>query len=227
VKDEGATGLIVAGYGLDDGFPSVYSINIEGILLGKLKHTEIQEEAVITTYSRGRVVSFAQTDVIDRLLDGVDPGFIHNSANLVEKGIERIGSRLEEFGKTRRWTKAEKTARAEAIAELAEIAKEEYYEAADAMTQEFRLEFEGMIAMMPRTELIEFAEALINITAIERKAGSDQGSVGGPVDVAFITKHEGFVWIKRKHYFDADKNPRYFWRNFRVKPTPASLEGEQ
>jgi len=61
-----------------------------------------------------------------------------------------------------------------------------------------------MIALMPKVELIELAEALVSITAIERKATSDEGTVGGPVDVAFISKHEGFVWIKRKHYFKPD-----------------------
>ena len=71
-----------------------------------------------------------------------------------------------------------------------------------------------MIALMPKMELIELAEALISITAIERKATSDEGTVGGPIDVAFITKHEGFVWIKRKHYFEPGLNPRYFWRKY-------------
>ena len=72
-----------------------------------------------------------------------------------------------------------------------------------------------MVAMMPKQELIELAEALVSITAVERKATSDEGTVGGLIDVAFITKHEGFVWIKRKHYFEKDLNPTYFWRKIR------------
>jgi hypothetical protein len=87
------------------------------------------------------------------------------------------------------------------------------------MQDDFKIEFERMIAMMPKIELIEFAEALVNITAIERKATTDQGTVGGPIDVAFVSKHEGFVWIKRKFYFPAALNPRYFWRKFHVGRT--------
>ena len=78
-----------------------------------------------------------------------------------------------------------------------------------------------MVAMMPKQELIELAEALVSITAVERKATSDAGTVGGPIDVAFITKHEGLVWIKRKHYFDRGLNPRYFWREFGIPPSGA------
>ncbi len=36
--------------------------------------------------------------------------------------------------------------------------------------------------------------------------------VGGPVDVTVKTKGDGFVWIKRKHYFSADINHHYFER---------------
>jgi len=81
--------------------------------------------------------------------------------------------------------------------------------------------------MMPKVELIEFAEALISITAIERKATSDQGTVGGAIDVAFINKHEGFVWIKRKHYFDAGLNPRYFWRKYPPQSGSKANDGTQ
>ena len=35
----------------------------------------------------------------------------------------------------------------------------------------------------------------------------------GPVDVAVITKGDGFVWLKRKHYFPAELNPHYFERS--------------
>jgi hypothetical protein len=31
--------------------------------------------------------------------------------------------------------------------------------------------------------------------------------VGGPTEVAAITKHEGFKWVKRKLYYHDDLNP--------------------
>ena len=37
-------------------------------------------------------------------------------------------------------------------------------------------------------------------------------TVGGPVDVAVITKNEGLVWIKRKLFFDPGLNSRYLQR---------------
>jgi hypothetical protein len=43
-------------------------------------------------------------------------------------------------------------------------------------------------------------------------------SVGGPIDVAVISKIDGFVWIKRKHYFDPALNHQFF-SNYFQKPT--------
>ena len=40
-------------------------------------------------------------------------------------------------------------------------------------------------------------------------------SVGGPVDVAVISKGDGFIWIKRKHYFDPSLNSHFFTNYFK------------
>jgi hypothetical protein len=32
-------------------------------------------------------------------------------------------------------------------------------------------------------------------------------TVGGPVEIAAITKHEGFKWVQRKHFFSSEFNP--------------------
>lgn len=63
-----------------------------------------------------------------------------------------------------------------------------------------------VVASMPKEELAVLAEALINLTALKRKASRDQETVGGPTDVAVISKGDGFIWIKRKHYFDPGLN---------------------
>ena len=39
---------------------------------------------------------------------------------------------------------------------------------------------------------------------------SDIGTVGGPIDVAVISKGDGFIWIDRKHYFEREKNEHFF-----------------
>ncbi|MEK6282290.1 MAG: hypothetical protein AABN95_18185 [Acidobacteriota bacterium] len=54
------------------------------------------------------------------------------------------------------------------------------------------------------------ADALVSLTSTKRRVTMDLETVGGPIDVAIISKGDGFVWIKRKHYFEADSNPQFF-----------------
>lgn len=68
------------------------------------------------------------------------------------------------------------------------------------------------IGALPFDELSNLCESLIKVTSLKRKVQPDLETVGGDVDVAIITKGDGFIWTKRKHYFNADLNPQFFDR---------------
>ena len=53
------------------------------------------------------------------------------------------------------------------------------------------------------------AESLIYLTYLKRRITFAEESVGGAVDVAIISKGDGFVWIKRKLYFDSKLNEHF------------------
>lgn len=69
-----------------------------------------------------------------------------------------------------------------------------------------------MIEFLPKQDLAYMAESLVNLTAFKRKISNDNETVGGPIDVAIISKGDGFIWVKRKHYFDKELNHHYFSR---------------
>jgi hypothetical protein len=47
-------------------------------------------------------------------------------------------------------------------------------------------------------DMANLAESLISITNLQRHITSSEETVGGPIDVAVITKTGGFQWIKQK-----------------------------
>jgi hypothetical protein len=55
-------------------------------------------------------------------------------------------------------------------------------------------------------------ETLINLQSLKEKVTKNSETVGGPVDVAIITKNEGLIWVKRKHFFDIELNSRFALR---------------
>ena len=60
---------------------------------------------------------------------------------------------------------------------------------------------------MPIQDAIELAEFLVDATIQFVRFSPGSPTVGGPVEVACITKHEGFRWVARKHYFSTHLNP--------------------
>jgi hypothetical protein len=219
VPSELGSGIIVAGFGTDDMYPCLHTVEVDGRVLGKLKVTALRSENIARSLDGGQVIYFAQTDVIERLLSGADPRFIGATAEFIGRAVVQVAEAVEKALRPK--TAGKRSAkRQQLLDEIVELVTTEYQEeTTKTLREEFSREFDRMVAMMPKQELIEFAEALVSITAVERKATSDVGTVGGPIDVAFITKHEGFVWIKRKHYFNKDFNPRYFWREYGAPPT--------
>jgi hypothetical protein len=182
--------------------------------MGRLKYSKIDEKAKIEKPELGYAVSFAQRDVIERLLSGADPRFIKKTSDFLAEVAQQLSPIIVD-ALIEKSSRKRKKSEGQRIQKVLEVIKDKYIsDTSPSFLAEFREEFDRMIALMPKVELIELAEALVSITAIERKATSDEGTVGGPVDVAFISKHEGFVWIKRKHYFKPDLNPRYFWRKY-------------
>jgi len=61
---------------------------------------------------------------------------------------------------------------------------------------------------MPIQDAIDVARFLAETTIMFTHFLPQAPTVGGPIDIATITKHEGFKWVTRKHYFDEKFNRR-------------------
>ncbi len=60
----------------------------------------------------------------------------------------------------------------------------------------------------PIQDAIALAKFLVETTiGFIRFAVARPKTVGGPIEIATITKHEGFKWVQRKHFFSTEFNP--------------------
>ena len=64
------------------------------------------------------------------------------------------------------------------------------------------------------TEMARMAETLVSLESFRQQVTLKDETVGGPIDVAVITRGDGFIWIKRKHYFDRRLNHHFFANYF-------------
>ncbi len=60
---------------------------------------------------------------------------------------------------------------------------------------------------MPIQDAIDVARFAVETAAKYAKYGLRHETIGGPIDIAAITKHENFRWVARKHYYTAEFNP--------------------
>ncbi len=61
---------------------------------------------------------------------------------------------------------------------------------------------------MPIQDAIDLADWLVHNAIMYSRFLPGAATVGGPIEIAVVTKHEGFKWIKRKHYYESSLNPQ-------------------
>ncbi|MDD2716782.1 MAG: hypothetical protein PHW04_12890 [Candidatus Wallbacteria bacterium] len=92
------------------------------------------------------------------------------------------------------------------ILEMAQIPEPKILELATTLLP--KLEAPITSPAMPIQDAIDLTEFLVNLTINYSRFMPGAQTVGGPVEIATITRHEGFKWIRRKHYFDVKLNMR-------------------
>ncbi|MEW8401631.1 MAG: hypothetical protein AB2717_13065 [Candidatus Thiodiazotropha sp.] len=215
IKEEqlsGYTGVVITGFGERDVFPKLIEYKTDLILLNKVRKKKIKEY-IPEGFDAGKVLSFAQEDITRTILDGINPSYaqaILNSAvrfiaNLPDKIIDDIVEL--DAAKKGLYKKSATLASMDAI-------KEFFLRMDKERVEKHTFQIENAIQMMPFSELAEIAELFIKLTQVRRRLSPDSETVGGPIDVAVISKADGFVWIKRKFYFDKNLNYSFYGNYF-------------
>lgn len=183
------TGIVISGYGEKDIYPKLISGNFYGAYFDDLKYS-IVDDVSISDENRAAIMPFAQKDVVETFLNGYD-------INLIVDLLQTI---------------SENDNNGEIVDKAIDTVKKksnEYHKKAINTT----------VSVAPKEELAHMAETLVNLTSFRRKLALDDYSqtVGGPIDVALITKGDGLVWIKRKLYFDKELNYNFYNNYFRER----------
>jgi len=214
IDSDSVTGFVFAGFGGQETFPHLIAYRVDGVVCNRLKLRETDNVATSRSEATGKIIPFAQREMVDRFLFGIDPeleGVIEDylSAAVGQTGTE-IAKNLPRG--TRVATRAKLANAARAATEAA--VSQWRHKMVPLFKERFVREVQDMILLMPKQELAALAQELINLTSVKRRFSSGKDSVGGPIDVAVISRMDGFVWVRRKHYFEPGLNPRFFQRKF-------------
>jgi hypothetical protein len=90
------------------------------------------------------------------------------------------------------------------------LVKQGYVQQADveAVYANFIGQYASSLAVpaMPIQDAIDVARFAVETAARYARYGLRHETIGGPIDIAAITKHEGFKWVARKHYYSEEFN---------------------
>lgn len=199
-----AMGLFFCGYGKNDAFPKFTHIELYNVVGGKVKYKLIENYE--ESNNQAQIVPLAQKDVILTFCKGISNTFINYIPQKVESIINAKIDAIPDI-----FTDSQKGELKEALLSV----KNELASAIDTTIQNSNvMPILNSVQLIPLAEMAFFAENLVNMTTLKRTFAIDgnQQTVGGPTDVAVLSKGDGFVWIKRKLYFDGQLNPNYALR---------------
>lgn len=185
---QNAATLVIAGFGDNELFPSYWKCDFYGVVSGNL----IKKNEVFSEGSRNpRWISLGQTGAIDQLIEGYDQ-LVEDVANThhrnslldIEKQIPDIDDpQILEF-------KAK-------VAEI--VASDTISNSLKPAGREHRTgPFQNAISMSPLANLADYASQLVGVQAAHASMTQANPTVGGPIDVATITRRSGFVWVNHK-----------------------------
>ena len=208
------SGIVVAGFGDKDAYPKLTSFYL-GVATEDVSG---QIASLKLKFRKGRefltadpaIIPFAQSEEVYRFITGIDPDYkkflLSYWDSLLKGYTDAISAILPGLDVT-------------LAKEMRKLADKQFQDLMHVMDQREREQYTDPVLSnlgnLPKDELAMLAESLVSLTSIKRRVSTEPESVGGPIDVAVISKGDGFIWIKRKHYFQKELNPAFFTNYFR------------
>ena len=203
---EASTGLVIGGFGQKEHFPVVQHIVVNGMYGDVLKFEEAGVRQ-ISEESPSYVEPFADTGAVDCFLFGVNDKI----GNEITKTVDLIRQRLVE---------ALETITDIGVKEIIILIKEinlRSNQEASGLSERIKFlkakrfgDIVDVVEVLPLKELAKVASMLVRLSSFEKQLSLEAETVGEPIDVAVISKGDGFIWIDRKHYFKPELNHRFF-----------------
>ena len=195
-NEEGGTTLVFSGFGGEEDFPTLIAAEVNHGFDGRVNY-HIDDKNVIRVSDKtpAAICPFAQTDIMEALLTGVNPLFkeeaVKRSVELLERLDEQIA--IQEGNSDEIWSIINKVKYKDLIRKFSN-AEEKRARAARQVWIEALKDYDLQ-------DMAQLAENLVAMTGFERHMTFKNEGVGGPIDLAVITKNNGFTWLNRKSWY--------------------------
>jgi hypothetical protein len=174
--------LVFAGFGEKEIFPASQHVAYRGVLAGKVR-TSTDEYQAISSDSGASISPYAQSEAVNTFLRGYNDSFLTTAHKRIDALLDGLSKQST--------TQAEDDAVRAVHADLNE----------DFETLSWATFIEPLVdtvSGLPAAELARIAESLVGLQVLRQLTQAETETVGGPVDVALITRERGVSWVRHK-----------------------------
>ncbi len=200
VKDlflEDVTGLVFAGYGSAERYPSVVTYNVSAVVGGIVKRSEIDIET-IDGEMRSAITLFADSEATFAFLRGIELDLEARlygtmqamNENLVDQVLDAVGN----LDPARR----DGIRRQFQSQHLPQYLNRFYSLMSDYQQRAYLDPVLHVLEIATRQDMAETARDLVALNIFKKRIMAQQPTVGGAIDVAVISREDGFQWWKKQ-----------------------------
>ena len=207
--DNAMAELVFSGYGEQQEYPSLVSTVVcEGFDNRVNYHVRPTDIICISDERPTAICPFAQKDVIRSVLRGIHRNFSRQLTNAVKDSFAPQGNDIFIPGED---DNVDFMDFAEKLDEVkTDDLSRNFFRKINRLLDNNLHQLEKALEDYDLQSMAALAESLIDLTGFHRILTFQQEGVGGPVDVAVISKIDGFTWLNRKsRYHHKDVGGRY------------------
>ncbi len=207
IRRNGESGLVFVGYGEEEIYPCLYNVITTLGFEHKLQYVEGEDPIQITNEkTKASIVPFAQVEATQTVIRGINPTFYDIISNNFTNVLSSFRHLISDLLKNNNMSALATQVDGLDITPLTQVFTQ-------TTKKEFLINYTNplvqTIGHLSISDMANVAESLVALTSLVHRMSPKEESVGGPVDVAVISKGDGFIWIKRKHYFDPSLNSHF------------------
>lgn len=203
MENDTSSRLVFTGYGVDQGNPSLVSAVVCEGYAHRVNYSIAPEDIVYINEDRPvAICPFAQDDVMKAILQGIHEKWSKNAFKALDEmtgAMDSVAYKMvpeEEAGYLCGYL----------CSVDVEDLKDRFYKEGWRLNEDRTREWERCLERYTPEDLAVIADSLIDLTGLHRALTFQQEGVGGIVDLAVITKDEGFKWLRRKGWYHRDNH---------------------
>lgn len=209
------SGFAIFGYGSTELLPSIAHYVVDGAPLGKLRILRNQFSSITRTPDANALVfAFAQQDAATLFMEGISPSLRRYFVEAMNRSLTGFSRKIHDEMRDRYRDPNEATVSRAIFDREINVFIKKFNETIDSLVHKQHVSpIVSSVDGLAKEDMASLAESMVELASLRKKVSPDIETVGGPIDVAVVSKADGFVWIKRKYYFDYALN-RGFYQNY-------------